>query len=342
MESTKAGHYHIKGVKSADTVETLVIKLFSEGLSFTEISKRTGLAKSSCFRIADKYITNGTEDQPRGRPIFSPKLTPEVLQFIEYQKTKQAAVYANEIYVKLLEENICNINNIPSVRTIQYAINKIPGMTYKVMQKIPSETTTARFEGQFDHYLAEVLSYKPEQLHFFDEASVIRTDGNRKRGHAVIGEKAVEVQKYASNATYTVNLCVGYFGIDYFSIIDGPSNANIMIQFFDDALQETNHIGNPIFAAGDCVIMDNCGFHHQRFGETFLKNMLGLQGLHLVFLPPYSPELNPAEFVFKCMRDGLKKNPILTYEYTEYSVVNAITGISENIVPKVFSKCGYV
>lgn len=170
-------------------------------------------------------------------------------------------------------------------------------MTYKVVQKIPSETTTERFEDQFEHFLAQVLSYKPEQLHFFDEASVIRTDGNRKWGHAFKGDRAVEIQKYASNATFTVNLCVGYFGIDYFNMIDGPSNANVMIQFFDDAMQETNGIGNTIFATGDCIIMDNCGFNHQRFGEAFLRNMLGVRGIHLAFLPPYSPELNPAEYI---------------------------------------------
>ena len=46
-------------------------------------------------------------------------------------------------------------------------------------------------------------------MHFFDESSVIKTTGNKNYGHAPVGQSAVEIQRYASNATYTVNLLHG-------------------------------------------------------------------------------------------------------------------------------------
>lgn len=85
MERTRGGRYN-KGEETKDTVKTLVVKLLSEGLCFSEISRITGLAKSSCHWIADKYVVDGSSEIPHGRAMFSPKLTQEVLQFIENQK----------------------------------------------------------------------------------------------------------------------------------------------------------------------------------------------------------------------------------------------------------------
>ena len=46
-------------------------------------------------------------------------------------------------------------------------------------------------------------------LHFFDESSVIRTSGKRNYGSSEIGKRAIEIQPYASNATFTINLLHG-------------------------------------------------------------------------------------------------------------------------------------
>ena len=47
---------------------------------------------------------------------------------------------------------------------------------------------------------------------------------NRLYGHSYRGTKAIEVQRYASNASYTVNLYHSVFGLDYYNIIPGASN----------------------------------------------------------------------------------------------------------------------
>ena len=38
-------------------------------------------------------------------------------------------------------------------------------------------------------------------MHFFDESSVIKTMGNRNYGDSPVDQRAVEIQRYASNAT---------------------------------------------------------------------------------------------------------------------------------------------
>ena len=71
-----------------------------------------------------------------------------------------------------------------------------------------------------------------------------------------VGERAMEVSRYSSNANFTVNLLCGYFGVDYYNIVEGPSNGMELLQFFEEALEKTYENGNPILCAGDAVVLD--------------------------------------------------------------------------------------
>ena len=96
-------------------------------------------------------------------------------------------------------------------------------MSKKKLSVIPSESNTPE---QIE-YLNVISKFKPHQIHFFEEAIVIKTTGNRSYRNATVGEKAIEFQRYASNANFTVNLLHSLFGVDYYNILDGPSNGSL-------------------------------------------------------------------------------------------------------------------
>ncbi|XP_077866017.1 uncharacterized protein LOC144353313 [Saccoglossus kowalevskii] len=142
-----------------------------------------------------------------------------------------------------------------------------------------------------------ITNYDVRQLHWFDESSVIRTTGNRIYGHAERGQPAVQVQRHASNANYTINLLTSASGIGHADIFTGPSNGLEMLDFFDDATRIVDVFGNPILSDGDCVVLDNCGFHHGHFVEPALRDLLRRQGVELIFQPLYSPQFNFCELL---------------------------------------------
>ena len=160
-------------------------------------------------------------------------------------------------------------------------------------------------------YLELTWDLPATSLHFFDEASVVKTTANRGYGSSYKGHKAIEIQKYASNATLAVNLLHSIFGVDYFNIIPGASNGDELVAFFNYALTLVRNNGLPVFVQGDTIIMDNCGFHHGRTTETTLRQMLAMHGITLLFQPPYSPHLNTCEYCFHKMKQSLRQN-----EYT--------------------------
>lgn len=190
-----------------------------------------------------------------------------------------------------MSDGIVTVENVPSLSTISNILRNDCKMTFKKLKRCPSESLSDANQTKFDEYVDLISTKDPYSLHFFDESSVVKTSGNRQYGHSTQGQKAIEVQKYASNATYTVNLLHGPFSVEYFNILDGPSNSFHLVDFFLDALQEHDRFGNYILRPGDTVVMDNCGFHHSRFSEHYLNMILNQSGVDLVYQPPLPPRL---------------------------------------------------
>jgi len=58
---------------------------------------------------------------------------------------------------------------------------------------------------------------------------------------------------------------------------------------------------------GDYFIVDNAAVHHGEESEEVLNIILEQYGVHLRYLPAYSPELNPCELVFSKMKGFLRR-----------------------------------
>ena len=324
----------MQGRRTDENTQMNVLKLYGEGLSFEKIANATGIHPSTCLRIVNRFEQNKTFGEPVRFGRKPCKSTPAVVEFVEFCKFSKPSKYSREIRKDLLDKNVCDLNDVPSRRTVSRIVQETLGMSRKVLQSNPVEV--ANQDALFDAYLSQTIDYDPRKLHFFDEASVIKTSGNRAYGHAPVGSRAIEFQKYASNATYTVNLSCGFYGIDYFNILEGPSNAFEMLFFFQEAIEETNVLGNPVYDHGDLIIMDNCGFHHHRLVSRLLRNILRRQGVQIVFQPPYSPELNVAEYIFHLMRNNLKDKTDFVYEYTELSIVEALQEIPSGVFRRLY------
>ncbi len=70
-------------------------------------------------------------------------------------------------------------------------------------------------------------------------------------------------------------------------IIDGPINGQLVTLYVEKILA-------PTLAKGEVVILDNLGSHKGKLA----RNAIRARGAHMLFLPPYSPDLNPIEQVF--------------------------------------------
>lgn len=75
--------------------------------------------------------------------------------------------------------------------------------------------------------------------------------------------------------------------IDAPCVFDGPMNGDLFRAYVEQVLA-------PTLRPGDVVVMDNLGSHK----GAAVRRAIRAAGAHLLFLPPYSPDLNPIEQVF--------------------------------------------
>ena len=180
-------------------------------------------------------------------------------------------------------------------------------------------------------------------VHCFDESSVLKTTANR--GTEAL-PKASLPSKYSDTyliqCTYTINLLHSPFGVDFVDVIEGPSNGNLLLRFFEEAVNLTRADGTAVLERGDTVILDSCGFHHGHFVEPILREMLGECGVNLLCQPPYSPEFNSCEFCFHDIKEFLRRNQRLAVEQTEYAIYEACANITQAKSVAYFLHCGYL
>ena len=136
------------------------------------------------------------------------------------------------------------------------------------------------------------------------------------------------MQRYASNANYTVNLMHLITRVDFFEILKSPSNGMELLNVFDEALQLEQEDGSAVLERGDCVVMDNCGFHHARFVEPVLRGMHGDCGVGLIYQPPYSPDLNTCELCFHQIKGFLQLRQLLGEQETKIAIADGILEIT--------------
>jgi transposase len=102
-------------------------------------------------------------------------------------------------------------------------------------------------------------------------------------------------------------------------VIDGPINGESFRAYVEQVLV-------PTLQPGDIVVMDNLGSHK---GHA-IRKAIRAAGARLVFLPPYSPDLNPIEQVFAKLKTLLRK----AEERTAEGVWRRIGNLLQNFTPQ--------
>jgi hypothetical protein len=334
----------LRGKPVPDIERKQIIYLYEQGRSLCNIATAVGTTEPTVGNIIHRHLDTG-DYTPRTQTARrqNVKRTLDVLKTIEYYKFAKPSIYLKEIQQHLVTDGVCTVDTVPSIQYLSKILKESLLYTHKKLTVVPMESQSPDIQLKYDMFLDFISNSEPNSIHFFDESSVVQNSGNRKYGHSTINQRAIELQKYTSRATFTVNLLHSIHGIDYYNIIKGASNGLEMLQFFSDALTATDANGIQKLSPGDVVVMDNCGFHHAHNTEPQLRLMLAQRHITLVFQPPYHPQLNTCEYCFHQLKTFLRQHETYTEQLTEMAISDGLlervtTAFSRNI----FSHCGYI
>jgi transposase len=93
----------------------------------------------------------------------------------------------------------------------------------------------------------------------------------------------------------------------------------------------------PELRPRDVVVMDNLSAHKRKS----VGAMIASAGAELVFLPPYSPDLNPIEMVWSKVKSVLRTLAARTFDALEEAIVIALQAISADDAANCIRHAGY-
>ena len=172
------------------------------------------------------------------------------------------------------------------------------------------------------------LEYKtilsPEvPVYFFDE-SRFGTHSKHGLGWFKKGSRTPVLTKLGFKSFYLYSATNHKSG-DIFSLIMPSVNKDCMKVFIEEFTKTIS--GKAI------IIMDQAGWH---------KGLSTQENIEIIFLPPYSPELNPVERLWQHIKDAVLKNKVYTdLEALEDKLVEFINVISNETIMSVCN-CSYI
>lgn len=93
----------------------------------------------------------------------------------------------------------------------------------------------------------------------------------------------------------------------------------------------------PQLRAGDIVIMDNLSPHKNE--ETL--GLIKAVGAQAIFLPPYSPDLNPIELMWSKVKNTLRSLEARTHDALIDAIAQALAKVTATDAFNWFAACGY-
>ena len=165
---------------------------------------------------------------------------------------------------------------------------------------------------------------------FLDETWAT-TNMTRLRGRAPLGERLVAKVPHGHWKTTTLIAALDHAGMRCSTVVDGAINQQVFESFIEQVLAPSLH-------AGDIVVMDNLSSHK---GKP-VAELVASAGATVVYLPPYSPDLNPIEMAFSKLKQLMRSAEHRTREALWSDMQHMLDQITPSDSQGFFHHCGYV
>ncbi|RDB26780.1 hypothetical protein Hypma_005272 [Hypsizygus marmoreus] len=214
-------------------------------------------------------------------PIMSSNAVDLMLGLIEHSPD----IYLDEIQEQLLEQHGLDISLATIWRTLKHL-----GIGSKKLSKAAAECCDeARHK-----FALEIGNEPPERIVTRDKSAVNILTTFRANGWAYTSVHSCKCCNFVHGVRYSLLPAITMHGIIYSHIKMGGYNGDEFLEWLQGHLQ----VMNPYPAVNSVLVLDNCRIHHVEGVEEMCEE----RRVKLVYLPPYSPDLNLIEECFSFVK----------------------------------------
>jgi len=260
------------------------------GLTNKQISESNHLSISCVFSITTKIMKGFTDEEiikKKGRHLSS---NTEINSQISAIVQADNALTQRGIIEALSEGGVKRSQSF-----ISSALKKV-GITRKRLSLVPIERNSPRLIEMRKVYGHAMNDITLDRLVFLDETG-FNLHSSQNYGYSMKNTKAFISVQANRGINQSLMCAIDINGVVAFEILSGAYNGDKFKLFIETKLFDyfEEH-------SSSILVMDNCRFHHR---QDVLK-LLNDRRIQYKFIPPYSPQLNPIEEFFSCLKADYK------------------------------------
>jgi putative transposase len=150
------------------------------------------------------------------------------------------------------------------------------------------------------------------------------------RGWAPVGDRLPGSAPFGHWNTMTFLAALRHDRIEAPWLLDGPINGERFLVYVKQVLV-------PSLKPGDVVVMDNLGSHKGQAVRQAIRDARA----KLLFLPKYSPDLNPIEQLFAKLKHRLRAAQRRTLDGVCNAIADALASVTPQECANYFTNAGY-
>ena len=172
-------------------------------------------------------------------------------------------------------------------------------------------------------------SIDAERFVFLDETG-LKTNLTRHRGWGFGGKRVVDAAPGGHWTTSTLISAISAHGVQAAMILDGPMHGDAFEAF-------CRYFLAPILEPGQIVVLDNLASHKSPAAKMWIE----AAGATTVFLPPYSPDLNPIEMAYSKLKQIIRGCRPRIWNQIIDATRQALLAITPDNCQNYIEHCGY-
>lgn len=276
----------------AKSTLVLIHDMINSGeLTASQMAEAAGCSKRSITRIRSNLRLFGSIKAPPAKVGRPQSITPIMLEALCDRLLEKPDLYLSEMVLFLLYE----FDEYIPKSTISDSLRR-KGWSKKTA-RYKAKERNADLRDDYCHLVSEFASY---HLVYVDESGCDKRIGFRRTGWSPVGTTPIQVSKFHRDQRYQILPAYTQDGILLSRIFQGSTDASFFEDFIEELLQHCGKYPEP----KSVLIMDNASFHRS---ERIEQMCLG-KGVKLVYLPPYSPDLNPIEEFFAELKAFIRRH----------------------------------
>jgi transposase len=300
-------------------LRTRVVAAVEQGdLPIAEIAPLFGVGMTFIKKMLRLHRA-GEDLAPRHGGGPAPKLQDQDRALLRAEIAKQPDATLAELQTVVAEYGSSRVR----VSTICRALSQL-----KLPRK-KSLRAQERDEGQREQFRQQVRGFDPRSFICLDERGC-NLALTRRYGRAAPGARVRDAVPSARGGNGSTIGALDLTGFRTGLSVPGAIEGETMVFFIEELLA-------PTLQRGDLVFMDNCPIHKMEE----IEDVIDACGAGVLFLPPYSPDLNPIEHGWSKVKTRLRALKPRTREDVLTALVDAFATVTPQDMRGWFRHCGY-